>query len=252
MKQIFVSGPIETSMTISLDDATAHHIFDVLRTQGQERIRIASGSRLFLGRTLTKPFVEVLEEVDTKPAAKAEITLCAALIKADKFEWMLQKAAELGVSRIVPFTSERTVVTIEAKKEERKRQRWLSILEGACRQSNRTTLVELEPVCRLRDLPKYKSEISLCAWEKEDGSKILAQHLARPFSSVTYIIGPEGGLSSGEAAFLEEEGYALVSLGDNILRAETAACFVLSATDYQLQANALMQDQQDGSLESQN
>lgn len=239
MKQVFFDRDVGAGDILSLEDSVAHHLFDVLRTTSKERIRVVSNGHVYLARVLEKPQIEIVEEIESSSAStQPELTLCAAMIKADKFEWMLQKAAELGVNRIVPFTSERTVVSIEPKKIGRKMERWASILEQACRQSNRTDLVKLEVPCTLKDHGQYTADVSICAWEKEDEHRILYDELSSPFSSASFVIGPEGGLSEKEALYLEQAGFALCSLGSNILRAETAACFVLSAAQYQAQANA--------------
>lgn len=240
MKQVFVDQTLTIGQTVDLDDKLAHHIFDVLRTSSQERLRVVDGQgHVFSGRVLEKPTVEILEAVEETASPHVEITLCAALIKADKFEWMLQKATELGVSKIVPFTSENTVIAIDPKKMGRKMERWNAICEGACRQSNRTSLVTIEKPCTLKDLPSYLSKLNLCAWEKEGKDHLLASLLPAIEDSVTFVIGPEGGLSAKEAAWLEENGFSLCSLGSRILRAETAACYVLAATDYQLSLHQL-------------
>ncbi len=240
MKQVFVDQPLSLGNIVDLEEATAHHIFDVLRTRGHERIRVIdSDHHLFFGRTLEKPRIEILEQIEEAEENPIELTLCAALIKVDKFEWMLQKATELGVTRIVPFTSENTVVSIDSKKLARKMERWNSICMGACRQSNRTRLVRIEEPCTLKDLPKYLSGLNLCAWEKKGPDHMLAALLPAIADSATFVIGPEGGLSQGEAQYLEEHGFSLCSLGSRILRAETAACYVLSAADYQLSLDHL-------------
>ncbi len=236
MKQVFWSEPLAVGQTIALEDKIAHHLFDVLRTTSKEFIRLVDKShRVFLAQVTTKPYLKVVEELPLHATPTLEITLCAALIKADKFEWLLQKAAELGATRIVPFMSTNTVIQLEDKKIERKMARWESILEGACRQSNRLSLVQLERPCRLNELVQYKSAINVCAWEKEHQSHPLClalEKLDAAHTSVTFVIGPEGGFTPQEALKLEEVGFEPCSLGPRILRAETAACYVLACTDY--------------------
>lgn len=114
MKQIFWPKMIALNDVIALDEKTAHHIFDVLRTSPKETLRIIDKSqKVFLGHVTNKPYVEIVEISESQSTPQLEITLCAALIKADKFEWMLQKAAELGASRIVPFVSANGVIQID-------------------------------------------------------------------------------------------------------------------------------------------
>lgn len=234
MKQVFVEEEIQVMDDIALDMKQAHHLFDVLRTSTKEKVRIVTKtSQVFLGHVLEKPFLHVDQQLDTRQE-KQSITLCCALIKQDKFEWMLQKACELGVSRIVPFTSKNTVVKLDEKKAEKKWLRWNEILTAACKQCNRDTLVELNPVVSLKDLELYKMECSLVAYEKEkDASKHIAHYLFNNPASISVCIGPEGGFEESEIKQLNDFGFKNCSLGKNILRAETAACYVLSAIEYQ-------------------
>lgn len=191
MKQVFAPGPCALDSRIMLDPDQAHHLFDVLRTTPRETVRVVANGEVWLGHVQEKPFLWLFGKEQTE-ARRQEITLCTALIKSDKFEWMLQKAAELGVTRIVPFVSRHSIIQLDDKRALRKMERWNQILTGACRQCNRTDLVELAPVSRLQDLVQYKSDLNLVAYEKEQ-SHHLAHYLQADPASVTCCIGPEGG-----------------------------------------------------------
>lgn len=232
MKQVFVHDAVSLNAPFTLDEAAAHHIFDVLRTSEKETIRLVSEEQeVYLAHPLEKPVVYVFGREEVEPRL-VNVTLCTALIKGEKFEWMLQKAAELGVSRIVPFVCRNSVVRLEPKKITRKMERWNAILEAACKQSNRPDLVELDPITSIEGLGEYKSKCNLVAWEKEDGLH-LADYISKNPDSVTVVIGPEGGFDLSEIERLEELGFAPCTLGNTILRAETAALYVLSCIEYQ-------------------
>lgn len=238
MKQIFYSTPLKVGDIVELDEKTAHHLFDVTRTTPKETIRIVdSANQVFLGHVQAKPCIKISEQLDTHDKQHLEITLCAALIKADKWEWMLQKATELGVTRIVPFTCKNTVIQIEPKKAVRKLERWQTICQAACQQSNRTDLVQIEPICTIGQLEPYKSQMNICAWEKEGIENHLCCTLNQIDHAVTFVIGPEGGITQAEAKVLEDQGFILCSLGENILRAETAACYLLATAQYAHSSN---------------
>ncbi len=234
MKQVYLDQSVAVHETLALDSKQAHHIFDVLRTSSKEKIRvITKNSGVFYAHVMDKPNLYIDEKLDVLQD-KQSLTLCCALIKQDKFEWMLQKACELGVTRIIPFVSKNTVVKLDEKKAEKKLARWNEILLAATKQCNRNTLVELEPVTNLKDLANYKSECNLVAYEKEsDPSKHMAHYLQSSPFSITVCIGPEGGFEESEIQVLNDFGYQNCSLGKNILRAETAACYILSAIEYQ-------------------
>ena len=234
MKQVYLDQNVSVQDVICLDTKQAHHIFDVLRTTSKEKIRIVTkNSGVFFGHVENKPNLVIDSMVDVFEENQS-ITLCCALIKQDKFEWMLQKACELGVHKIVPFVSKNTVVKLDEKKAEKKLIRWNEILLAATKQCNRNTLVELEPVIALKKLSNYKSECNVVAYEKEsDPSKHMAHYLQSNPYSITVCIGPEGGFEESEIKVLNDFGFENCSLGKNILRAETAACYVLSAIEYQ-------------------
>ncbi|MCF0260811.1 MAG: 16S rRNA (uracil(1498)-N(3))-methyltransferase, partial [Erysipelotrichaceae bacterium] len=232
MKQVFVQEPLSLNTSVLLDEKQAHHLFDVLRTTSRETVRVVSQGEVFLAHPEQKPQLYIFGREEVRPRM-VDVTLCAALIKADKWEWMLQKAAELGVSRIVPFTCRNTVVAIDQKKMEKKMARWQAILEAAAKQCNRADQVLLEPVQIISSLKEFKSKCNLVCYSKEDASRHIANYLQLMPDSVTIAIGPEGGFTEAEVEELEEEGFFACSLGDLILRAETAACYALSVIEYQ-------------------
>ena len=113
MKQVYLDEVLSIHDVIELDTKQAHHIFDVFRTTPKEKIRIITkNSGVFLGHVENKPTLIIDSIVDVFEENQS-ITLCCALIKQDKFEWMLQKACELGVTKIVPFVSKNTVVKLD-------------------------------------------------------------------------------------------------------------------------------------------
>ncbi len=233
MKQVFISEICHVEQIISLDDQQAHHLFDVLRVKSNEQIRVVTNAhQVFLAHPLQKPNLQLLEEINVDQDEK-EITLCVSLIKQDKFEWMLQKACELGVTRIVPFTSKYSVVQIDAKKESKKLERWSKIIFDACKQCNRNDLVSITPIQTLSTLEKYKSQCNLVAYEKEELDHHFSKYLVDDPKSITVCLGPEGGFAHEEILDLQASGFQPCSLGSRILRAETAACYVLTSIDYQ-------------------
>lgn len=234
MKQVFIDQEVSINQQIMLEEKEAHHLFDVLRTREKETIRVVtSTSDVYLAHVQQKPYIYLYNKLVCENTRK-DITLCCSLIKQDKFEWMLQKACELGVTRIVPFESRYSIVHIDASKEKKKLERWSSILMAACKQCNRTDLVELMPIQTIFTLKNFQSECNLVAYEKEgDPSKHLASYLSFDPQSITFCIGPEGGFEEGEIRKLQADHFQSCSLGNNILRAETAACYVLSCIEYQ-------------------
>lgn len=231
MKQVFVNQTCQVDTRIYLDEQQAHHLFDVLRTTEKEVIRVVNqNSQVFLAHAEKRPVLYLYNELTTEQNMQ-HVTLCAALIKGDKFEWMLQKAAELGVTRIVPFVSKNTVVQLDENKQKKKLDRWSKILMEACKQCNRNDLVELTQIEQVDTLHLYQGACNLVAYEKETETH-LASFLGQEPESITICIGPEGGFEESEIAQLKEQHFQTCSLGNQILRAETAACYILSAIEY--------------------
>lgn len=233
MKQVFVDEVCSLSSRVMLNEREAHHLFDVLRIEKKESVRVVdSQSQVFLAYPDTKPFLKIYDQLQVQDT-RQDITLCASLIKQDKFEWMLQKACELGVTRIVPFESRYSIVHIDPIKQEKKLARWQMILDEACKQCNRHDRVILERITTVDKLEQYSGQLNLVAYEvTKDSCFHLAHYLKVPYESITVCIGCEGGFAKEEVDHLVKAGFETCSLGTRILRAETAACFVLSSIEF--------------------
>lgn len=185
--------------------------------------------------------VKVLEILPNTVVPKRETYLCAALVKKDTFEWIAQKATELGVSRIIPIVAERS------EKKDINVERLNKIIIEAAEQSGRATLPELSEPMKLSEVlaqfgdrnksgKSVKSEKSVrsIVWEPQaaafDPQKISQDQLSEK-TIVTYI-GPEGGWSPTELVLFKEKGVAMFSMGPQILRAETAVVAALSIVTF--------------------
>jgi len=166
------------------------------------------------GRVLTKQLVR------SEPAV--QLTLYQCVLKRERFEWVLQKGTELGVSRFVPVISSRTVVR-PATKLQSKYERWRAIVREAAEQSRRGRLPTIEDPLPWRQAIDHGAGLRLMAWEeaRADGSGLLPG--AADARSLSLLVGPEGGISCEEATAATERGWLPISLGPRVLRAETAA-----------------------------
>ena len=210
MRQFFLDREIKLNDLCELDENQAHHVKSVLRMAEDDPVRIVdSASRAFLGRLKfvdRKVFVYIDSETDSNESSR-RIIYCAAMIKKDKWETVLQKAAELGANIIVPVITRRTIIHLEDRDIKKKLERWNKITLEACQQSNRNDLCEVVEPVKLKDIDRYKQDVNLV------------------------VIGPEGGFEESEIEMLKEKGFTCVSLGSRILRAETAGLYMLSVID---------------------
>ncbi len=230
MQQYFSELPLRVGEEYVFTREQAHHARDVVRLD-HETVRLVFDGKGWFAQCMRRgsDFVAVVEREDTESRElPLDITLACALIRREKFELVLQKAAELGVRRIVPFESSRCVVHARSEKADKQKQRWEKILQEAAEQCKRDLIPELTPILSFAELPSVMSAVNCCAYEAAGKSaKTLSQACAGA-PSVTAVIGPEGGFSEAEVLRLQEAGFVPVTLGSRILRAETAAIYVCS------------------------
>lgn len=224
MQQYFTEVPLEPGMEYVFPKAQAHHAGTVLR-MNHETIRLVhDGIGYFAdaypkGKEFAARVLSIDPRINELPF---QVTLAQALIRREKMELILQKAAELGVTRIVPFESSRCVVHARSEKADRQKERWNSILQEASEQCKRNRIPELENICSFGQLSGYSSELNLAAYENAYGTSPFLLQVLKP-ASITIVIGPEGGFSEEENAALNQMGFSSISLGSRILRAETSA-----------------------------
>ncbi len=230
MRQYFIDQKIKLNETFYFNEKIAHHIKNVLRMKSKDIIRVVDNeNKVFLVELDIKDNVlaKAIEEVSVCNN-ESEIIYCAALIKKDKWDFLLQKAAELGASKIVPLITSRTNFKIDEQRVDKRVERWNKITLEACQQSNRTSKCEVEKPIKLKEIEKYLSENNILADENEKDIYLFDIIDER---SITFVIGPEGGFTSEEIDFLKKLNFNSVSLGQRILRAETAGLYVLSLID---------------------
>ena len=238
--QIGVRDNGEKTVLIFGDDAM--HITKSLRMKAGESVCVCDMARREYDCTVlsTGEEVELLvvgeRECDTEPPYRA--TLYQALVKGDKFDTVVQKAVESGVSRIVPYISERCVVRLNKKDCEKKRVRWQRIAEEAAKQCGRGIIPEVSPLLTFDEMlaEAKQSDIPLFCYEGESAKtlpELLRESEGR--DSVAIVIGSEGGFSSLEAERAVSAGLSSCGLGKRILRTETASGFVLACISYEFE-----------------
>ena len=177
----------------------------------------------------------ILETKAGKTESPLEITLYMGYPKGDKLENVIQKAVELGASRIIPFESSRCVKRPRADKAEKQGARLSRIAEAAAKQCGRAKIPQVLPPISFKEMLSLaaKDTLSLFCYEG-DGTESLKSVLESKDmpNSLSIIVGCEGGFSTDEANSAKETGLRLVSLGPRILRCETAPIYVLSAISY--------------------
>lgn len=232
MQQFFIEGIVTDKVYFS--EAQSYQLCQVLRASVNDVVRVVDkNSKLYLVKLISLKDQVIGEVIETLISDLSDISidLYPALIKKDKWEWLLQKAVEFGVSRIIPLITDNCVVKLEDKVD-KKISRWNSITLEACEQSQRIELVEVLNPVTIKQLTTIKADLKVVAYEKASSDQHLIHILkANDFKSIALVFGPEGGFKPSEISTLKEAGFIEASLGSRILRAESASIYALSVID---------------------
>jgi 16S rRNA (uracil1498-N3)-methyltransferase len=207
----------------SLDGEDAHHLTRVLRVERGQRFEISDNRRVYLAEVIEahkqRVSFEVVEEVPLAPKV-VDLTLLMALIKFDHFEFALEKATEIGVTRFIPVVTQRCEKGLD-KAVQKRSARWSRILLEASQQSRRDEVPVLENQMALREALRIAAGRRYLLDERPEAPPMggAGSHGA----SVALLTGPEGGWTDAEHEQAVAAGWKPFSLGPHILRAETAA-----------------------------
>ncbi len=244
MPRFFIFKDLNIGEHTGISGEEAHHIARVLRYKKGDIISISDGKNieytgLILDIDIKGPIIEI-EIIDKKNAdpIRPYITLYCGLPKGEKFEWILQKNTEIGVSEFVPMITERTVANIMPSKSEFKLARWSKIVQEAAKQCMRINIPEVREICDFDTALSKTSDcqLTIIPWEneRETSLKDVLKYKGRDASKVAVFIGPEGGFSEKEIEKAVAIGATPVSLGPRILRTETASFAVSSIIMYEI------------------
>jgi 16S rRNA (uracil1498-N3)-methyltransferase len=228
--------------TAFIEGEDARHIAKSLRMRPGDRLTLcdtrgtdhACSIAEILAERIT---VQVLESRPTAAEPRHALTLFQALPKAGKLEAIAQKAVELGAAALVPVSSANCVARWPENGEPKKRERLDKIMLEAAKQCGRGIIPRTEPLLRFEEAVPRMKEAELAIMFYEDATRPLRDILAesgKTARSIAIMIGSEGGFTPQEAAFAEENGVPLASLGARILRCETAPVCAISAINYAL------------------
>ena len=221
-----------------------NHIKNVLRMKESDEIKLSAGDGLVYTAVISEflPDRIVCRIIDCegdKSELPAKIVLFQGLPKKDKMELIIQKAVELGVSEIVPVMMKRTIVKLEDnKKEQKKLERWRTISLTAAKQSGRAVVPEVSDFITFNEAVKRAQslEYNLIPYENEKGME-RARELIKELKnkkSIGIFIGPEGGIAEDELELAINAGAKPISLGNRILRTETAGLALISVIAFEI------------------
>ena len=237
MNRFFIEKINPQAKHIILDDpAQLHHLRDVLRIKLLEQVAIFDQQ----GNEVVASVIQIglnqaeLEVKERKPAKNPgiQITVACAIPKKVKMDDIVDKLTQLGVECIIPLETERVIVRLDKQKKAARFQRWEKIALSAAKQSQRNTLVVIKPVTKLPDVILTTNDFDLKLIPTLEGkNKTLKETFSntrKKINKVIILIGPEGDFTSGEVILAKEAGFLPISLGDQVLRVDTAAIAAVS------------------------
>lgn len=232
MPRFFTGEIFEDRAAVMGEDA--RHITKSLRMRPGEQVTLCDGQGMdyhcaLLSVEEERVELAVVKREESRGEPKTFVRLYQALPKGDKLELIVQKATELGVSQVVPVLTSRCVSRPDAKSMEKKLRRLEKIAIEAAKQSGRGRIPQVLPLCGFREAVKGMTASELAILFYEESREPLSSVLGEPVSTVSLFVGSEGGFSPEEAAFAREAGVAPASLGNRVLRCETAPLCALSA-----------------------
>jgi len=226
---------------VTFDQAESHHLARVLRLKAGDTVVAVDGSGQDYTVRLERVSAETTGTIVGVSARDTEspfpITLVQGLPKGDKLDTIIRAATELGVARVAPAVTARTVVQLDAARGAARLVRWQRVAREAAKQCGRARLPVIEaarPLAALVAEPAEANWLRLCFWEEARAplAKVVAT-LPQPPAGAIVIVGPEGGLTADEVAAARSAGWRIAGFGPRLLRTETAGPAIIAALQFQ-------------------
>ena len=244
MHHFFVTPDQVDEKNIYIEGSDVNHMRNVLRMKTGGQVEVSDGNNLkylceIVDYETDKAVLKILERRKADTELSSKLYLFQGLPKSDKMELIVQKAVELGAYKIVPVATKRCVVKLDAKKAEKKVERWNSIAESAAKQAGRSIIPEVSEVMSYQAALRMVKELDvvLIPYELAEGmeeTKAVIKAM-KSGQSVGIFIGPEGGFEQEEVEEAVMQGAKPVTLGRRILRTETAGMAMLSILMFELE-----------------
>ncbi|MDX9745143.1 MAG: 16S rRNA (uracil(1498)-N(3))-methyltransferase [Syntrophales bacterium] len=235
-------APMVSGQVVSLEGDNIHYAQRVLRMRQGDPLELIDGLG-FEYRAVIRAIgmqgvsIEILEKTPVQEPP-IRLTLAQSLLKAGKLDFIVQRSVELGVNSFIPFVSSRSIVRLSPDAVYQRVERWRKIASEAARQCGRTTIPVIEPVISFRDMLARPREgaLKVIFWEAEaertirrifhDADHPCADHFF-------FVVGPEGGFSGEEVCEAREAGFLSASIGERVLKVETAVMSILTILQYE-------------------
>ena len=224
----------KTSKEIILHDSDIYHIKKVMRMNIDDEIEVVYDKKIYLCNidSLDEFSLSIVSSYENDSELPISLTVALSLVTEQKFDLILQKLTELGVTKIIPLKTERSIVRIDKERENKKIVRWNNICKEASEQSHRVIVPIVTDIMNVTELKDIDADIKLVCSLIDDSKSINNYINKNNNSSVMVVIGPEGGISNNETNLLNSYGFKNITLGKRVLRVETAAIYIASIISY--------------------
>lgn len=246
MHHFFVSPDQVDKEYVTISGNDVNHIRNVLRMKQNDKILVSNGQDKDFYCSIESISEDEIRarilDVDFEGTElNSKLYLFQGLPKSDKMELIIQKAVELGATRIIPVATKRCVVKLDEKKETSKIKRWQAISESAAKQSRRMIIPEVSGVMSFKDAINYVKTLDLGIipyenYKDMETTKKILSNVGKDME-IGIFIGPEGGFEESEIQYAMDNGVKPISLGKRILRTETAGLAILSVLMFSLENN---------------
>ena len=240
MARFYIPQPQIEQELLKVEGSEVRHIRRVLRLKVGDRLVLFDGSaKEYEGIIVEESPSSVVMKVEniSSPAKESplEITLAQSLLKGEKMEYLIQKATELGIKKIIPFFSSRSVPLLDKSKKLRRYHRWDKIAIEACKQCGRIGVPKVESLQIYSEMLRMapSEALRLILWEKKGQGLKETLKGSKGRAKIFFVVGPEGGMSDEEVGEGEKAGFIPITLGKRILRSETAGLCLLSVLQYE-------------------
>ena len=229
--RFYQDRPLGLGEEVELDDNARRHAVQVLRLRPDDPLVLFNGDGKDYSARVThidkkqaRVVIETLTAVENETTLPVHLAL--GIAKGERMDYAIQKSVELGINRLTPLLTQRCVVQLDQKREQKRRQHWLGVIQGACEQSGRARLPKLDNVTPLEIFLSRECQGQRLILDPR--SNLTLSQCDRP-EALVLMIGPEGGFSEEERELAYQHGATGVRLGPRILRTETAVVAGLSA-----------------------
>ena len=221
--RLYQNTPFTEGKTAELDSDNSHHLNKVLRFPVGKNITVFNGDGFdytaLVQDAKKTTNLKVISKEPNNTESKLDLTLAQGIAKGEKMDFLIQKAVELGVTRIIPMKLERCVVRLRDEKVQKKIDHWQKIANHACEQSGRSVIVRIANPVSLEELLEETSHHGFVLHHRAQ----IGLSQVQETSKATILIGPEGGLTDKEVSDSEVAGYQSILIGKRVLRTETAS-----------------------------